>query len=242
MRFFFVCIMAGFLLHTKAFSDIVTIGTLPYAPPFEMIADKQGHMVGFEIDLMTEICKRIKETCIYKPLTFKEIFAEIQSGKIDLGLAAVAITSERQLLYLFSLPYLEAKGQLLTTGDSNVQGIKDLAGRRVGVEAGTLFKSIGEAKLKNSTVVEYPTQQDMYQAVANKQVDALFFDMASAHYWVDNNQGLFKTVGRDQIIGKGYAIIANLRSTALVNRINNALVGMENDGTYLSIFKRYFGQ
>ena len=89
-------------------------------------------------------------------------------------MAADAITSERQLLYLYSLPYLQAKGQLLTTNDSAAHGIKDLAGKRVGVEAGTLFKTIGQTMLKDSTVVEYPSQQDMYQAVANKTVDALF--------------------------------------------------------------------
>ena len=174
MRFFFVCVVACFLLHAKAFSGSMIVGTLPYAPPFEMIADKQGHMAGFEIDLMNEICRRIKETCLYKPLTFKELFVEIQSGKIDVGMAAVAITSERQWLYLYSLPYLQAKGQLLTTNDSAAHGIKDLAGKRVGVEAGTLFKTIGQTMLKDSTVVEYPSQQDMYQAVANKTVDALF--------------------------------------------------------------------
>ncbi|HAU0346274.1 TPA: transporter substrate-binding domain-containing protein [Legionella pneumophila] len=44
----------------------LTIGIVPYDPPFSMNADK-NHFFGFDIELMTEICKQIKAQCQLKP-------------------------------------------------------------------------------------------------------------------------------------------------------------------------------
>ncbi len=239
MRFFLVSIVS-FFISTSLSAGVITIGTSSYDPPFEMIANKTGDFVGFEVDLMNAICKRLNETCHYKALTFEQILSETQAGSIDLAISGISITLDRQKVYLFSLPYLVSDAQLLANSDVSINTLNDIAGKRIGVEAGTVFRALATEQFKNTTIVEYTTQNDLFQALANKNVDLIVLDKFSAQYWVDNNQGLFKTVEKSIPVGVGYGIMANKSQTALISRINQVLIAMENDGTYLTLYQRYF--
>lgn len=239
MAFLLRCFAILFIsLHVYAAPII--IGTLAFSPPFEMVANKKGDLVGFEVDLMNEICRRIQVTCQYKTLFFKQIFNQVQSGGVDLGVAAITITEERELLFSFSLPYMLAQGQLLTTAKSSINSMSDVDGKWIGVEAGSLFKSIAAKKFNKAKIVEYNTQQDLFQAVMNEDVDVIMFDLASAQYWINSNAGSFKAVGSGFSLGAGYGVVANMDHAPLITQINKALLEMESDGTYLMIYKRYF--
>ena len=43
-------------------------------------------------------------------------------------------------------------------------------------------------------------------------------------------------------MGEGYAIMAHKNNSDLIKKINQALLDMEQDGTYLRIYNRYFGE
>lgn len=239
MRSFFVSVI-GFLISAPLFAGVLTIGTLSYDPPFGMMINKTGNFFGFEMDLMNAICKRLNETCRYKALTFEQLLSETQAGKIDLAVAGISITLERQQMYLFSLPYLASNAQLLANVNSPIKNFQDVIEKRIGIEAGTVFKMLAQQQFKNSKLVEYSTQSDLFEALANKSVDIIILDKFSAEYWVDNNQGLFKTVEKGIPVGIGYGVMANKNQGVLIERINQALIDIENDGTYLSIYQQYF--
>lgn len=239
MRFFLAC-LASVLINVQAFGAPLVIGTLAYDPPFGLIIDKNGDFSGFDIDLMNTICNRLKETCTYKALTFEQIFDELQSGEINLAIAAISITPERELEFIFSLPYMVSRAQLLANAQTKVQNIKDIQGKKVGVEAGTVFDKVAQEKLGNAIIAPYNTQSDLLQALANNSLELVLLDEATANYLVDNNDGLFKLIGSSITVGQGYGIMANRNSRALITRINQVLIAMENDGTYLAIYKKYF--
>ncbi|HBC0466374.1 TPA: transporter substrate-binding domain-containing protein [Legionella pneumophila subsp. fraseri] len=44
-------------------------------------------------------------------MTFDTLFSELANDKIDLAIAVITITNERQQQYLFSLPYLPSNGR-----------------------------------------------------------------------------------------------------------------------------------
>ena len=239
MRYFLMC-LASFLIHTHLYAGQLIIGTLAYDPPFETTSDNKGNFFGFDIDIMNEVCNRLQEKCHYKPLTFEKILSETQSGQIDLAIAGISIMPNRQLLYLFSLPYLASRAGLLAKSNSTIKTIEDIQGKHIGVEAGTLFKTLALNKFPGVQITEYDTQNDLFQAVADDDVDLILLDEASAQYWMTNNGVSFKSVGKPIPMGVGYGIMANLSNSTLINRVNNALISMENDGSYLVIYKRYF--
>ncbi|RAP37589.1 hypothetical protein B1207_05300 [Legionella quinlivanii] len=232
-----VLLLFSSVLH----AETLTVGTLPYAPPFEMAADKSNHFFGFDIDIMEEVCRRIQADCQFIPMTFEQLMVKTYSGEISLSIAAITITDDRKESYLFSLPYLPSSGQLLTSTKSPINAINDLAGKKVGSEKGTIFKEMLLEKFNsNIQIIEYSTQPEIFQALSNNEIDALILDEGSSKYWSAN--GDFKLIGPEMKIGIGYGIMANKSEQALVDRINKALLSMENDGTYVKIYSQYFDQ
>ncbi|KTC75340.1 arginine ABC transporter substrate-binding protein [Legionella birminghamensis] len=222
-------------------AETLTVATLPYAPPFEMAADKSDHFFGFDIDIMEEICRRIQAYCKFMPMTFEQLMVRTYTGNVNLAIAAITITDDRKESYLFSLPYLPSSGQLLTSSNSPIQNLNDLAGKQIGSEKGTIFKGLLLEKFNNNIQIkEYSTQPEIFQALGNNEIDALILDEGSSKYWSAN--GDFKLIGPEMKIGIGYGIMANKREQALIDRINKALLSMENDGTYVKIYSKYFDQ
>ncbi|KTD11771.1 arginine ABC transporter substrate-binding protein [Legionella gratiana] len=229
-----------FITNSSSFAEKLIIGTSSFNPPMEMLATKNKVFTGFEIDLLNEICRRINATCVYEPMTFEAIMKAVAEGTVDLGIDGFFITEERLAYYLFSLPYLQTQAQLLTTIDSNINNTNINTGKRIGVEAGTVFKSILEKKYDNIEVVSYDNQQNMLRDLADQEVDLIMLDFIGATYWVHNNPDNFKLVDKAIPFGMGYGILANRNQGELISRINNALHAMEQDGTYTNIYSRYF--
>lgn len=227
-------------ISASLYAEQLTIGTSPFNPPMEMRATNNNVFTGFEIDLLNEICRRINATCVYEPMTFEEIMKAVSLGKVDLGINGFFITKERLASYLFSQPYLQTQAQLLGTSDSDINITNINKGKRIGVEAGTVYKAFILQRYDNVEVVSYSDQQEMLSDLAEHKIDLIMFDFIEAEYWVHTNSEHFKLIGEAIPFGMGYGILANLRQGELISRINNALSAMENDGTYLNIYSRYF--
>jgi arginine transport system substrate-binding protein len=234
-----VALLLSCLICSSLHAERLVIGTSPFDPPMESQATKDNVFTGFEIDLVNEVCRRINASCVFEPMTFADIMKAVAAGNVDLGIDGFFITQERLNYFLFSQPYLQTKAQLFTTTNSGLD-INNINGKRVAIEAGTVYKAILETSFENVQVIEYSKQQDMLQDLADQEVDFIMFDFISASYWVNSNPTVFKLVGPAMPFGLGYGIMANLNSGPLIARINSALNAMQNDGTYLAIYSRYF--
>lgn len=236
----FTFILSLFIFTTVQ-AEPVLIGTPLYNPPFNVAADKKGNFFGFDIDITMEACRRIEAECRFVPLTFSQIFVDLLSGKINLGIGSISITDLRMQSFLFTLPYMASTGQYVTNQSSNLNTREALQQKKVGALQGSLFKALILEQFPNNVqILEYPTHQDLFNALSNKKVDAIITDEESAQYWTATNSALFKLLGDPITVGVGYGIMANKNEQGLVNRLNKALVDMETDGTYLKIYQRYF--
>lgn len=232
--FFFVC----FLYSLQLFAQTILIGTADSGPPFA-IAAKDNIFYGFEIDLMKEICQRAQLECRFSTFTFSDLFDEVQEGHINLAIGTITITPDRQRKFLFSLPYLIGGGQYATQVSSPVKTINDIKGKVVGIEKGTIFKAWVESQFGDTTQVkEFNTLADVLQALKDNKVDVVLHDSSMIEYWIANSSDQIRTVGAP--IGSGYAIMTTKDNEALISTINKYLLELENDGTYLKLYQRYF--
>lgn len=78
----------------------------------------------------------------------------------------------------------------------------------------------------------------MLQALNENKVDAVLLDSGIVQYWTANNSDLLRSVGDP--MGSGYGIMANKNNEALIETINKYLLELENDDTYLKLYRRYF--
>ncbi len=69
--------------HLEAIKEakVIKVGTSADYPPFESV-DENGNKVGFDIDLMTEIAKRLGVELEWVDMPFDSLIAAVQEGKI----------------------------------------------------------------------------------------------------------------------------------------------------------------
>ena len=228
------------LIHTTLIEATpLTVGIVSYDPPFTMRADKD-HYFGFDIELMTSLCTEMKTQCQFKPMPFNQLFTQLNKGTIDLAIAAIIITNERQQQFSFSLPYLISKARFMTTHKNSITTVGDLTKKNVGAIEGSIFKDRITQNLPGTSITEYSTTEQLISALNKNEVDGVLMDDFSADYWITNNQQSFKGIGEPLLIGTGYGIMAKNNSIKLINRVNKSLKKLVNSNIYLSLYKKYF--
>ena len=108
----------------------------PY-PPQEFF-DENGNPQGLDIEIGTEIANRVGLKVQFVNSVFDTIIAAVTSGKCDIIISAMNITTERQKK-VSMIPYFKA-GQAFVVQKGNPKGIKvatDLCGQPVAAESGT---------------------------------------------------------------------------------------------------------
>lgn len=91
-------LVLAFSSATAAFAAIpqkIRIGTDPTYAPFES-KNAQGELVGFDIDLAKELCKRINTQCTFVENPLDALIPSLKAKKIDAIMSSLSITEKRQ--------------------------------------------------------------------------------------------------------------------------------------------------
>ena len=121
------------ILPTKT----IIVGTNAEFQPFTF--KKNGKIVGFDIDVIAEVSKRIDKEMVLKDMPFDALIPEIQLGNIHVIAASMTPTKERAKRVLFTKPYFDSDPLVIITSVKNQETIKkvqDLVGKRVAVNEG----------------------------------------------------------------------------------------------------------
>ena len=225
-----------------SYAETLTIGTPPFSPPFVMATDDKGHYIGFSVDIMSAICKRMGVTCLFKSMGYEQMFTDVLENKVDLAIGSITITPEREQSLLFSLPYLQSNLEFIALNNSPITSIKELTGKTVGAEHDSVFIPFIEEKFGNSIHIKpFRNSSEIMLALTESNIDAAIFDKETAQFWYANNNSMYKFIGSPIPLGLGIGIMTNKRNTTLMERINKILLTMQTEGSYLKIYNTYFG-
>ena len=220
------------------------VGVQSNSPPFSMQVSSNNMFSGFEPDLMSEICKRLPANCTYQPIAFEDFFTQVYDKNIDLGIGQISITVHRQENFLFSMPYLLSPGQIITLKKSHIKIINDLQSKTIGFISHSFYKNFLLDQFNNQiTTHDYANIFNAFNGLKTGEVDALLLAKVEEDYWISGNgsSSQFRIIGSPVYLGYGYGIMTNQQQNKLINRINQILKEMENDGSYLKIYNLYFG-
>lgn len=220
-------------------AETLIIGTLSYNPPFESVS-KQKQFLGLDIEVMEEVCASLKVNCEFKALGFMDIFKQIDSGEIDLGIAAIISDKERQRKYSLSIPYFPSSAQFFVNRHSLLKKTSQLLGKRIGTVLDPIFISyLHENYTSDDLKVYNHIESGLLDLTKNGKIDAFFLDTIAVNYWLLNTKNQLSSLGEKIIIGEGYSIVAKKNRQALIDKINNALLNMRKNGTDIKIFESY---
>jgi polar amino acid transport system substrate-binding protein len=220
----------------------IKIGSDTTYPPFETV-DKNKAIVGFDPDMMAEICKRANCKATFITTAWEGIFVALSQGQFDAVVSGVTINDERRKTVEFSETYLRYGQVVLVRADeTGIDGVDGLRGRTVGVQTGTTNDEKATAlqrEGKIGTVRRYENFALVVKALINKDLDAVVIDSFAADGFIQVNQGLLKKVG-PTFTSEALGIALKQGDTALKPAFDAALARMKTDGTLDALYKKWF--
>lgn len=213
---------------------VITVGNSPDYPPFESIGD-MGERVGFDVDLMDALAKKLGVKIQWVTMDFAAIVTATQSGQIDIGMSGLGITEERAQSVDFSDAYIASGQVLVVRNDSDVQSVADLNGKKIAVQLGTTGEQQAD-KIEGVEVVKPESYNIAFMMLNNKAVDAVIADLSVADEFV--KRGTFKRAG-DPLSYEEFGIVSRKGNDALLAALNKALAEIKADGTYAAIVKKW---
>ncbi|HVM45499.1 MAG TPA: basic amino acid ABC transporter substrate-binding protein [Candidatus Thermoplasmatota archaeon] len=211
------------------------VGTDAAFPPFEDI-DAQGNYVGYDIDVMQEIATRNGWTIEWRNVVFDVLIEQIRQGQIDMAISAMTIRPDRAEAVDFSLPYFVAENQAVTRRADETrtfESLDDLAGLRVGVQAGTTGQFYMEDEFGEATVVRYDTYPLALQALRVGEVDVVVMDQPAQERAAADDAAI--EIAFLFEVNEEYGIAVRKGNSQLLDAINDALTDMIDDGTITTL-------
>ncbi|MBY0122919.1 transporter substrate-binding domain-containing protein [Bacillus sp. S/N-304-OC-R1] len=156
----------------------LVVGTAPGYFSFEML-DKKGNFLGYDMDLGRAIAKSLGVEVEFKQYKFEALIPALQTGEIDMVIAATTIRGDRAKAVSFSSPYY-ATGQVLLvpSSDTTSKSYSDLdkGGKKIGAQQGTTGSLYAKDGFKNATVVDFDEYTEAVMAMKKGDIDAVIFD------------------------------------------------------------------
>jgi ABC-type amino acid transport substrate-binding protein len=227
-----------------ATSGVLQVGSDASYPPFETVNETTNKIEGFDVDLLNAMGQRAGFTPNFHNALFDTIFTALSYGQYDLVASASTITEERQKTVSFSNPYFKSGPVIVVrqADASTVKGPADLAGKTIGVQLGTTGAEAAKQIANTKGVKEYPTAPEAYQALANGDVEAVVDDTVPALTIIANRPELKLAVVGEPLGTEYYGIAVRKDCPDLLAKVNQALGEVIADGTYATLYEKYFGE
>lgn len=216
------------------------IGTEGTYAPFTF-HDESGNLTGFDVEIATEVAKRLGVKPEFKETQWDAIFAGLDAKRFDMIANQVGIRPDRQEKYDFSDPYITSAAVLITHKDNNeVKAFEDIKGLN---SAQSLTSNYGDmAKKYGANLVGVEGFTQAVELLASKRVDVTINDRITVlDYTKQKPDAPIKIVDTSKEASVS-GLMFRKNSDTLVDEVNKSLTEMIKDGTYTKISEKWFGE
>ena len=204
--------------------------------------DENNEIVGFDIDVAEEVCKRLGVELVKQPINWDTLTTDLNVGKCDCVWNGLSINEERQEKMNLSEPYMKNAMVFVVKGDSTVEKMSDLKGKKISVQNGSSAQTILEScEIKDDiTISPIATNVEALQQLELGVVDAVFLDEVVADYEIKNSGKNYKKLA-EGLEEEEYAIAFRKDDQALRDAVQKTLSEMKADGKLAEISTKWFG-
>ncbi len=219
------------------------IGTYFVNPPFEYVSN--GQRIGFEVDLMNEIARRLSLQPVFVDTEWETILQEMQNGKYDCIVGGITITPERRRMLAWSTPYMTTTLSLVVDSrrSPQIRSMADFRTASVGVQAATTDYDIAlklqqQGRIGSIKVYSFARIQDAMVDLAAGRITAVMKVYPVAAWLARQTAGLSivaQVPDDPQPLGIGFAP----DNPGLLAAVNRALADMDRDGSTARLAQKW---
>lgn len=244
LSIFGVCLAAALctLPVANAAEPTYVVGSGGTYRPFEFENSKK-ELEGFDIDIISAIAKAENFNIKLVNTPWEGIFATLGSGDRDIIISGITITDKRKQMVDFSTPYFPAEQAIVIPKGKDIKSIAELKPLKVGVvNSSTGDIVVSEVLGKNSTSIKrFDNTPLMLQELYEDGIDAAVGDVGVAKFYIKNHpEKEFSLVADDKFERQFFGIAVAKGNEELRNKINSGLKKIIADGTYATIYQKWF--
>lgn len=226
--------------------NTITNGTLVVATegtyrPFTFHEGGAGDLIGYDVEVVTEVAERLDLEVEFEETQFDGIFAGLDANRFDVIANQISINPEREEKYLMSDPYSVSPGVVVVAeGTDDIASLADLDGKTSAQSLTSNWFGIAEENGANVEAVE-----GWAQAVAlieQGRVDASVNDKLTYLDYVTENPDSAIMIAAETDEESRSAFTFTQDKDALNEAFNETLAEMSEDGTLAEIGEKYFGE
>ncbi|MEZ5778051.1 MAG: ABC transporter substrate-binding protein [Paracoccaceae bacterium] len=232
--------LAAGLVAGAASAEPLIVGAYPANPPWEY-KNEQSQFEGFEVDMVTEVAKRLGMELEISDLGFQALFAATSSGRIDVAISTITITPERLESQSFTQGYYDADLSLVSIegGATSLADMKDKPIGAIASSTGDAWITANTAEYGLGDLRTYPDQQSLLLDVRAGRIAGAVGDITGFVFAAQQMPDL--KIAEVIPTGDQYGMMLPKGSPKL-DAINAAISDMKTDGTMAAIYERWLGE
>jgi polar amino acid transport system substrate-binding protein len=169
----------------------MVVGTAADYPPFSYYTP-DFKVDGFDVALIREIGQRLGVDVEIKDMAFEGLGGALQLNQIDVAIAALSVTPEREAVIDFTTVYYVGEDAILASEEAQIviSSVEEMAGFRVGVQRATVYEDwlrtslVGTGLMPENDLLVYGQIEQAVRDVMNGRVDLVVLDLLPAQVYV----------------------------------------------------------
>jgi polar amino acid transport system substrate-binding protein len=214
--------------------------------PMEYKDPETNQLVGLDIDLATEIAKRLSLKIVWSETPFAEIIPALQTKRADFVISGITDRLSRRENADF-VDYLTTGPQFFVLASSPAQATIDLCGKKIGTTRSTIYPvEIEKWSKANCEAAGKPAVQfspgenaiDVRNQLKQGRIDAAVQGNETLPYALKQEPGKYRVVGEP--FSTGYQGIMFRKDDAVLRQaVTDAVAAMIADGAYQTILAKW---
>jgi len=236
---------AGDTLEEVKKKGVLVAGVKDSLPPFGSMDHGTKKFVGYDIDFITYIAKKLGVKVEYKSVSSANRIPMLMEGSIDILAATMTKTPERAKQIDFSYTYF-LTGQKFLTKKGTVKTLKDFEGKKIATAKGSTSEQNVAKEVPYATILSLDDYPQGILALKKGKVFAVTTDESILSGQLGLLEKARATKGKYeipdlQITMEPYGLGMRKGDTNFVKFVNDTLLEMEKNGEAKKIFLRWFG-
>ncbi|SHN53921.1 transporter substrate-binding domain-containing protein [Desulfovibrio litoralis] len=214
----------------------------PY-PPFAYEDEETGKLTGFDVDIANALCQQMNIKCDIQVIPFDNILPKLKDDTLDIAVAGLGTTPERLKSALFTDRYYRSYSIFIGKQKTITISAENLKGKKIGVQIDSLQEEYIKENYKDVVeIIRMNSIIDLIHAVQESKIDLAFVDGLPGYSILktEDGSGLSVVGGAIELITGDSLIAVNKRHPEMVEKINQAIQALRQNGEYDKINRKYF--
>lgn len=212
------------------------VGTNAEFAPF--CFQEEGKIVGFDIDIVQEVAKRLEKKMELKDMPFEALLPDLMLGKITCIAAGMSATKERAKKVSFTRPYLQEDPLVVIMKIQNKASFQELKGKTIVVNDG-FTAAVFLSSQEGYKTLSLPTTADAFLALSANRASAFITAKSTVkNFFLSQDPSQFYVEDLPNT-GENCALVVNKNNIELLEQIQKALDSMEADGTVQALKEKW---